>query len=449
MSANKIFYSLFFLVLAFASAESFAQSAPRKYGVQRYQSRERNPISENVNKREFGLPGKVDLMKNQTAVKDQDQRGTCAYFAASAQVESEIKRVTKTEVNLSEEYLIRYGKGVLGDFANDDGANSFTVLQTFKTAGFALERDLPYQPDWFDIGLPCEGIRKESTEAAKKGCFSHHAPTAEMQAGAIKLNGLTTRKINEYDDSLVDTLKAVLAKEGTTTLVTIPVNFNGWDKKTGNAYHSDALKKECDKNPDDCGTHAVLLVGYDDNLEATYDGKTVQGAFIFKNSWGHGWGKGGFGKFPYEMIQNWGYRASFSKLNEDFKLPLGAEASAPVPAKIENISYSHEIDADGNLLSMVSAKVTGAPNVMIYVSTFVTDEERTILKHDDTYIRAPYYQLLNHEGVATLDKAIMKINKNTWDDVLATLLPAFLRVSLYVLTDIDSSTILTREFIAL
>jgi C1A family cysteine protease len=41
-----------------------------------------------------------------------------------------------------------------------------------------------------------------------------------------------------------------------------------------------------------CGWHAVLLVGYDDDAER----------FIFKNSWGETWGRDGYGFLPYSYI---------------------------------------------------------------------------------------------------------------------------------------------------
>lgn len=48
------------------------------------------------------------------------------------------------------------------------------------------------------------------------------------------------------------------------------------------------------------GGHAVAVVGYDDTIE-TPDGK---GAFKIVNSWGKGWGNGGFGYITYSQFKN-------------------------------------------------------------------------------------------------------------------------------------------------
>jgi C1A family cysteine protease len=40
------------------------------------------------------------------------------------------------------------------------------------------------------------------------------------------------------------------------------------------------------------GGHAVLAVGYDD----------AQQCFIFRNSWGEGWGMKGYGTMPYAYL---------------------------------------------------------------------------------------------------------------------------------------------------
>lgn len=51
------------------------------------------------------------------------------------------------------------------------------------------------------------------------------------------------------------------------------------------------------------GSHAVLLVGYDDAREIGGDGtEKTTGAFLFKNSWGEDWGEGGYGWLPYAYL---------------------------------------------------------------------------------------------------------------------------------------------------
>jgi C1A family cysteine protease len=48
--------------------------------------------------------------------------------------------------------------------------------------------------------------------------------------------------------------------------------------------------------------HAIVAVGYDDNLKITnkVDNKSTKGALLIRNSWGLGWGQAGYGWLPYD-----------------------------------------------------------------------------------------------------------------------------------------------------
>jgi len=53
------------------------------------------------------------------------------------------------------------------------------------------------------------------------------------------------------------------------------------------------------------GGHAIMAVGYDDNLKiknTNPGGVETTGALLFKNSWGPGWGMSGYGWMPYEYV---------------------------------------------------------------------------------------------------------------------------------------------------
>ncbi len=53
------------------------------------------------------------------------------------------------------------------------------------------------------------------------------------------------------------------------------------------------------------GGHAVDAVGYDDTLKisnSTIGAAETRGALLIRNSWGQGWGDGGYGWLPYEFV---------------------------------------------------------------------------------------------------------------------------------------------------
>ncbi|MCR5637165.1 MAG: hypothetical protein K6F76_08340 [Clostridiales bacterium] len=64
----------------------------------------------------------------------------------------------------------------------------------------------------------------------------------------------------------------------------------------------------------DQGRHAVSIVGYDDNVEAKFGGKTLKGAFLVANSWGITWKNRGFAWFMYDSINT---QSMYEELNSE------------------------------------------------------------------------------------------------------------------------------------
>lgn len=55
------------------------------------------------------------------------------------------------------------------------------------------------------------------------------------------------------------------------------------------------------------GGHAIMAVGYNDSLQiknAAPGSVATTGAFMIRNSWGVGWGNGGYGWLPYAYVLN-------------------------------------------------------------------------------------------------------------------------------------------------
>jgi len=61
--------------------------------------------------------------------------------------------------------------------------------------------------------------------------------------------------------------------------------------------------------------HAIVAVGYDDNkkIRNTLCNKETTGAFLIRNSWGTGWGDGGYGWLPYDYVRS-GFALDFWSL---------------------------------------------------------------------------------------------------------------------------------------
>lgn len=52
------------------------------------------------------------------------------------------------------------------------------------------------------------------------------------------------------------------------------------------------------------GGHAIVTVGYDEKMKIKnkYGKIETTGALLLRNSWGKGWGEGGYGWLPYDYV---------------------------------------------------------------------------------------------------------------------------------------------------
>ena len=109
---------------------------------------------------------KVDLTSYMSVVKDQGARGSCAYFAASGLIEHSIMSLESVteDINMSEEYLIYYGKKVLGDSSTNDGSTVRNNLYAISQGGMLLEEDMPYTYSWFSKGMHVKDKTKTHLE---------------------------------------------------------------------------------------------------------------------------------------------------------------------------------------------------------------------------------------------------------------------------------------------
>lgn len=256
------------------------------------------------------LPSIVDLKENMTAVRDQAERGTCSFFAATALVESAIKKKMNAEVNLSEEYLNYAVKSKgKGYSAQDEGGwpvQNIHVAINQKT-GFLLERDWPYQPSWFGQKSPCMDFSATDAKAPAE-CFSHKAPPESVLAKIIPADNFESLYL---DADTTNEFISVIAQYKVPLAISVPVNLRGWPD-SGDVNYDEDMRDECIEGKVDCGGHTIVITGYD------LDKKV----FFFKNSWGKKWGHDGYGTIPFDVIDRHVHQASpVVQLKEKINLP--------------------------------------------------------------------------------------------------------------------------------
>lgn len=211
-------------------------------------------------------------------VKDQGRRPSCAVFAVVSALEFENAKVADQPQKLSEEYLIwatRETLGIPGEGdpnydPNRDGDLGFTlteVVQAVRRYGIPEAADMPNT-----FGKSMARIRPPK------------ADTIEKARARRKLTStyVTGRGNAERIQNLLHALNAG-----------VPVVVGVLWPHEATLRSAPLLSKQSPQYG-----HAVTLVGYKSDT-----GKVEDTLFLFKNSWGPGWGINGHGWITYEYLE--------------------------------------------------------------------------------------------------------------------------------------------------
>jgi len=183
-----------------------------------------------------------------TPVKNQAECGSCWAFAATAEMEAYVKIYYGVETDLSEQQVIScnpYGSGCDGGWAG-------AAYNVFYQNGAVMENCMPY------LGMD--------------------PPEAPCEQNSFRKYGYVTDWHSVSNN--VEQIKAALQYGPLCTSV-----------DAGDAF--EAYSSGCYDVPGGWTNHLVLIVGYDDRSCGG------NGAWIIKNSWGPGFGEGGYITIQY------------------------------------------------------------------------------------------------------------------------------------------------------
>ncbi|HEX7401227.1 MAG TPA: C1 family peptidase, partial [candidate division Zixibacteria bacterium] len=200
--------------------------------------------------KELSLPTRFDWRDSNvvTPVKDQRDCGSCWDFCAVGALEAMVRKYGEVEMDLSEQQIlscVTYGTGCDGGYP-DQAYNHFK-----SPYGAIYEECMPYQAD---DEVPC----------TENSCEKW----ARISSYTTVSNNVTTIK------------QALLTYGPVSTLFAAPDTFSYYRGGCFNYAYFDL-------------NHCMLLVGWDDTM------CNGQGAWIVKNSWGTGWGVGGYAFIKY------------------------------------------------------------------------------------------------------------------------------------------------------
>ena len=229
------------------------------------------------------LPPSVDL--SQPPVFDQGKLGSCGPHSAAADIIFAAKSQQHlTEVPVPSLLFVYYNTRLLmGTVNSDSGVNNRSMLKALAKYGWCDETLHPYNVGTF-----------------------RNRPSLEAFTQAA------TRRIAKYESVPQDllTMKAALAA-GDTFIFGFTV-YSSMETAAVARTGDVPMPKSGDRVK---GGHDVLICGFSDDTQR----------FKFKNSWGAGWGNGGYGTIPYQY-------ATHPQLAGDFWTITHSALPDPQPA---------------------------------------------------------------------------------------------------------------------
>ena len=203
----------------------------------------------------------VDLRPYCSTIENQGNLGSCTGQAIAGAIELLHKRASRT-LDVSRLFIYYYERQYIGTVNYDSGAYIRDGIKVCYTYGAPVESLWPYNINKFRTVPPSTAIK----DAAKRKVTSYQR--------VADFNGV---------------IDAVASGHPVVVGFTVYSSFESNSfAKTGVMPYPNTSKERV------LGGHAVLIVGYNKN----------RNVFIVRNSWGTGWGEGGYFYMPFQVIQN-------------------------------------------------------------------------------------------------------------------------------------------------
>lgn len=264
-----------------------------------------NPVTKakTTKAKPLSLPANVDLRAWCSPVENQGRIGSCTANAGAGLLEYYQRRAYGIHLDASRLFLYKVTRNLL-QWTGDTGAYLRTTMKAMAGFGICPEQYWPYS----DVKTGANGVSNDPFEKEPSGfCY----------AFALNYKSTTYYRLDPIGASAATVLSTIknYAAAGLPSMFGFTV-YNSISQAVSNGG-----KIPYPKSGDTVlGGHAVMIVGYDDSMviKNGTSGPSTTGAFIIRNSWGTGWGTGGYGYLPYQYVLTGLAKDFWSLINADF-----------------------------------------------------------------------------------------------------------------------------------